>query len=152
VAAGDGGRRRKVKFISVLTLDTSGILAALNKHDPHHAQALAALHADPGPFILPTGIMAEVTYMIESRFGPDILDAFLADLVDGAFALDCGEDDLPHIRTLVSRYRDLPLGYADAAVISCAVRNGYRVLTYDLRHFSVVAGGESIRLVGFEHP
>lgn len=134
----------------MLTLDTSGILAALNVRDPHHAQALAALHADGGPFIVPAGIMAEVTYMIETRLGGEVLDGFLADLEQGAFTLDCQERDLPRVRPLITRYRDLPLGYADAAVIVCAERNGGRILTFDLRHFQAVEREGAIRLVGFE--
>jgi len=46
---------------------------------------------------------------------------------------------VPHIRALTRRYADLPLGFADAAVIACAERHGGRVLTRDLRHFGVVA-------------
>ncbi|GAC1327924.1 MAG: hypothetical protein NVSMB22_19540 [Chloroflexota bacterium] len=134
----------------MLTLDTSGILAALNEQDPHHAQAVAALRADGGPFIVPAGIMAEVAYMIEVRLGPDALDTFLADLQEGAFTFDCGEGDLPRMRTLVTRYRDLPLGYADAAVVACAEHNRAHVLTFDLRHFMPVAGEGTIRLVVVE--
>lgn len=134
----------------MLTLDTSGILAALNARDPHHAQACTTLHADSGPFIIPIGIMAEITYMIEGRLGADVLDAFLADLERGAFTLDCGEGDLSRVRTLVARYRDLPLGYADATVIASAERHRGRILTFDRRHFPPVAREGTIRLVGFE--
>ncbi len=134
----------------MLTLDTSGILAALNNRDPHHAQAVATLRADGGPFIVPVGIMAEVTYMIEARLGAVVLDEFLADLEEGAFALDCQEGDLSRVRVLVTRYRDLPLGYSDAAVIACAERNGGRVLTFDLRHFPIVAREGTIQLVGLD--
>lgn len=134
----------------MLTLDTSGILAALNEQDPHHAQAVAALRADGGPFYVPAGIMAEVAYMIDARLGPDALDAFLADLQDGAFTADCGEGDLPRIRTLVTRYQDLPLGYADAAVVACAERTSARVLTFDLRHFIPVAREGTVRLAAVD--
>jgi uncharacterized protein len=132
----------------VLTLDTSGILAAQNQHDPHHASGLAALRTDGGPFVVPAGIMAEVTYMIEARLGGEVLDTFLADLEEGAFTLDCGEGDFPRIRALVARYRDLPLGYADTSVIACAGRSGGRVLSYGLRHFSVIAREGTIEIVG----
>jgi hypothetical protein len=64
--------------------------------------------------------MAVVTYMIEVRLGTEVLDAFLADLEAGAFSLDCREGALPRVRFLATRYQDLPLGYADAAVIACA--------------------------------
>lgn len=134
----------------MLTLDTSGILAALNERDPHHAQAVAALRADGGPFIVPAGIMAEVAYMVEARLGPEALDTILADLQEGAFTMDCGEADLPRIRTLVTRYRDLPLGYADAAVVACAERKRARVLTFDLRHVIPVAREGTVRLVAVD--
>jgi predicted nucleic acid-binding protein len=68
-----------------------------------------------------------------------VLDAFLSDLESGAFSLDCGEDDLPRVRELVGRYADLPLGFADAAVIACAERTSGRVLSFDRRHFLLVA-------------
>jgi hypothetical protein len=50
--------------------------------------------------------------------------------------------DSDRAQQLTQRYRDLPLGFADAAVIACAERNGGRVLTIDRRHFPVVARGE----------
>jgi predicted nucleic acid-binding protein len=40
---------------------------------------------------------------------------------------------------LVSRYRDLPLGTADASVVAAAERLGAKqVATFDRRHFMVV--------------
>jgi len=61
-----------------------------------------------------------------------------AQFLVAAQSLDCGEDDFPRIRELVTRYADLPLGFADAAVVACAERNGRRVLALD-RDFAVVA-------------
>jgi hypothetical protein len=40
---------------------------------------------------------------------------------------------------LMRRYADLPLGFADAAVIACAERHRGRVLTLDLRDCGMVA-------------
>ncbi len=134
----------------MLTLDTSALLAALNGRDPHHSEAVQALRADRGPFVIPTGLMSEATYMIEARLGSLVLDAFFADIQDGAFMMDCGENDLARIRALMSRYGNLPLGYADASVIACAERRAGRVLSYDLGHFLVVAGEGMIRVIGFE--
>jgi predicted nucleic acid-binding protein len=42
---------------------------------------------------------------------------------------------------LLGRYADLRLGFADAAVVACAERNGGTVLTFDLRDFSVIGEG-----------
>jgi len=98
----------------------------------------AAYLDNSGPLLVPAGILGEAAYLIESRLGSRALDGYLADLEHGALALDCGEDDFPRIRELVTRYADLPLGFADAAVVACAERNGRRVLALD-RDFAVVA-------------
>jgi hypothetical protein len=131
----------------VITLDTSAILALLDRREAHHRSAVAILEADPGPYLVPAGILAEVGFMVETRLGARVLDLFLADLESGAFALDCGEGDLARIRQLVRDYADLPLGTADASVIACAERSGGRVLTFDVRDFSVVARESPIAIV-----
>ena len=132
---------------TVITLDTSGLVALLNRRDPDHHRARIALLEDRGPYLIPAGILAEVAYMIEQRFGLSILDLFLADLETGAYSLDCGDRDLPRIRALVRRYADLPLGFADAAVVACAERSGGRVLTFDLRDFGVVSREGTITIL-----
>jgi uncharacterized protein len=121
----------------VITLDTSALYALINRRDTSHERIKRALLAEGGPYLVPVGILAEITYLVERRV-PMALDPFLADLQSGAFSLDCGLDDLPRIRQLVRRYADLPLGYGDATVVACAERNGRRVLTLDA-HFGVVA-------------
>jgi predicted nucleic acid-binding protein len=131
----------------VITLDTSGLFALLNRRDPDHDAARTSLAEDRGPCIVPAGILAEIAYLIEERLGSEPLDLFLADLQAGAFTLDCGEDDIPRIRELVTRYGDLPLGFADAATIACAERSGGRVLTFDRRDFAAVAREGRIEIV-----
>jgi uncharacterized protein len=131
----------------VITLDTSGLLALIDVHDPDYVRVSEALRQDPGPFLVPAGILAEVAYMLEKWIGPQFLDLLLQDLQSGAYSLDCGESDLPRILELVRRYADLPLGFADAAVIACAERNGGRILTRDLRDFGVVAREGTIRIL-----
>jgi uncharacterized protein len=131
----------------VITLDTSGILAALNRGDPDHTRARIALKNERGPLIVPVGILAEAGYMIETDLGAAVLRQFLADIVDGSFALDCGESDMPRIVVLLERYDDLRLGFADACVIACAERNGGRVLTFDERDFVPVAREGKINLI-----
>lgn len=131
----------------MITLDTSGLFALLNRADPDHARAVEALGSDPGPFLVPAAILAEIAYLIEHRLGNQVLDAFLVDLVSHDFTLECGEEDLPRVRELVGRYADLPLGFADAAVIACAERSGGSVLTLDTRDFGVVAREGTITLV-----
>ena len=130
----------------MITLDTSGILALLDAADGNHDGAVAVFTDDPGPVLVPAGLLSEVAYMVETRLTHPALDALVADLEDGVFLLDCGEQDFRRIRELLDRYESLPLGFADAAAIACAERNGGRVLTFDRRDFGVVAREGAITL------
>jgi predicted nucleic acid-binding protein len=131
----------------VITLDTSGLVAYIATQDRNHAASNAVLEEDPGPYIIAVASLSEVTFMIERDFTPDIVQAFLTDLQSGAYALYWDERDIERIQDLTRRYHDLPLGFTDAAVISCAEQNGGRVLTTDRRHFAVVARGEKSIIV-----
>jgi len=130
----------------MITLDTSALFALLNRKDPDHERVTRILLADPGPYLVPAGILAEIAYLTERRLGLRALKALLHDLEVGALSLECGDEDLPRIRELVARYADLPLGFADAAVIAVAERNGGRVLSLD-RHFHVVAQEGAIQVL-----
>lgn len=131
----------------MVTLDTSVLLTLFDRRSPRHEELVSFLKTERGPLVIPTGLMSEINYFIEERVAPKYIPIFLADIASGAFTLDCGEGDLPRIRALVVRYQDLPLGYADAAVIPCAERNGGRVATLDYRHFSAVAREGTIEIV-----
>jgi predicted nucleic acid-binding protein len=130
----------------LITLDTSALVALLDRNEAYHEQVKAALLTDKGPYLVPTGILAEVCYFIEERLGQRTLDLFLADLQEGRFVPEPIEGDFARIRELVTRYADLPLGFADACVVACAERNDQNVLTLDVRHFGVVAAERTVRL------
>ncbi len=93
------------------------------------------------------GIMGELAYVIETRFGDRELDNVLDALERGEQHIDCGEHDIPRVRQLIRRYANLHLGYADASVIACAERLSAAVFTFDRRHFDVVAGEGTFSVV-----
>ena len=123
----------------MIVLDTSGVIALLVRSDPNHASAVAVLRGERQSVMIPTGIMAEIAFVLQARSGEKPVLCLLDSLLAGSVLWWCGEDDLARVRDLMVRYADLPLGYADATVIACAERNGHRVLTFDYRHFGTVA-------------
>jgi len=123
----------------MITLDTSAIVALLDRKDQDHDAVTKALRRESPPYLVPAAVLGEVGYFIETRFGQTVLERFLGDLSAGAFVLDCGDGDVRRVRDLVARFADLHLGLVDAAVIACAERRGGRVLTLDQRDFGVVA-------------
>jgi len=82
--------------------------------------------------------IAEVTYFVGQRLGPDAEAVFLRSLGD----LDVqapAADDWTRMADLVEQYGDFPLGGTDASVIALAERLGTRVIvTLDRRHFGAV--------------
>ena len=69
--------------------------------------------------------MTEVVYLIATRLGADAEVRFLGDLAAGNFAVEpVAPRDWLRIAELVSRYRDLPLGTADASVVVLCERLG----------------------------
>lgn len=131
----------------MITLDTSGLLALVDRKDPDHERAASVLEADRGPYLVPAETLGEVGYFVEAQYGQQVLDTLLADLESGYFSLDCRLERLSRIRALAARYADLPLGLVDSAVIACAEQNGGRVLSLDLRHFGVVAKEGKIQVL-----
>ena len=130
----------------MVVIDTSALLASMNSADPDFRAVTDVMRTAPA-LILPAGIMAEVTFMIAHRFGDHRVPQFLRSLINGELNVQWEAVDLPRILHLVDRYHDLPLGYADAAVIACAERNGGKVLTLDHRHFGVVAREGTISIL-----
>lgn len=69
----------------MITLDTSGLVALLDQREHDHVRCREILRDDPGPYLVPVGILAEVTYFIERRFGLHVLELFLSDIETGAY-------------------------------------------------------------------
>ena len=123
-----------------LICDTGPIYAALNRRDANHDRCRDLLLDDPGPLVVPSPVLAEVCWLLESRVGVDAEAAFLESVAAGELVLaELLSADLVRMAELVRRYGDFPLGTADASVIAVAERIGaVRVATLDRRHFLAV--------------
>ena len=66
--------------------------------------------------------------------------AFVRSVADGEFVIESLEaEDVARAETLIRKYADLELGFADATVIATAERlDAIEVVTTDRRHFSAV--------------
>jgi uncharacterized protein len=98
------------------------------------------LEAHPGPLVVPTLVVTEVTYLLGTRLGWQAEVRFLGDIASGDLVLEPVHSwDLMRIAELVARYRDLPLGTVDASVVAAAERlEVTEIATTDRRHFDVV--------------
>jgi predicted nucleic acid-binding protein len=126
----------------LIIVDTSGLIAALDASDPHHAAVSEAMAEETPPFLLSPFVLAELDYLVLTRWGVDREMAVLEEMGRGAFELapfDAG--DLEVARKLIARFADLEIGLADASIVVLAHRHRTRkVVTLDHRHFRVLRG------------
>jgi hypothetical protein len=124
----------------MLLCDTGVLLAAGNVKDHHHAACLALMRTAEGPLLVPSPVLGEIGYLLQSRVGPHAEVTFLKSFGGNGFHVaEIEEGDISRIAELVEQYLSLPLGIVDAAVIAIAERlNLTEVTTVDRKHFSVV--------------
>lgn len=124
----------------MIICDTGPLVAVLNKADASHAVCLNLLEEHPGPLVLPSPVLTEVCYFLETRVGPAAEAQFLRSIVTGELELiEMTSVDLDRMAELVTTYADFPLGAVDASVIALAERFSVQeIATLDRRHFNVV--------------
>ena len=124
----------------MLLCDTGVLLAAGNIKDQAHAACLRLLRQAEGPLLVPSPVLGEIGYLLQSRVGPQAEVAFLRSFGDDGFHVaELDNQDFQRMAELVETYLDLPLGIVDAAVIALAERLQLTELaTLDRRHFAVV--------------
>lgn len=115
------------------------LVALADADDRHHGAASEAIAVERTR-IVPEPVVAEADYLIGKYLGVDAEIEFLRSLTRGELVVECPtRPDRGRAVELVTQYRDLELGYADATLVAIAERLGEtRVATLDRRHFSTV--------------
>ncbi|RMI31057.1 PIN domain-containing protein [Nocardia stercoris] len=123
-----------------LIVDAGPLYAYVDADDAHHRASLKLLQTHRGPLVVPALVITEAAYLIGTRLGADAEVRFLGDFAEGLFEVEpVHPADWLRIAELVARYRDRPLGTADASVIAAAERLKItQIATVDRRHFSAV--------------
>lgn len=123
-----------------LLLDAGALYAQADRADPHHAAVVEILQAEREPLITSAIALAEADYLILTRLGIDVELAFLEDLAEGTFQVEClTRSELGIALAVARQYRDLTIGLADASLVVLAQRfQTRRLLTFDERAFRSV--------------
>jgi predicted nucleic acid-binding protein len=117
--------------------DSGAIYALYDRKDRHHAAVARALDRERGLVIIPSAILGELDYLLREYLGIQAEIDFIESLMSGAFTLEnLTSEDVTRCHELITTYRTLDLGLADAAVIATAERlNIDRILSVDKRDF-----------------
>lgn len=122
----------------IAIVDSGPLYAIIDAADEDHAVSREVLNRDELELVIPTLVVAEVSYLVGTRLGPGVEGRFLRSLSEVEVESPA-VDDWSRIAQLVDEYSDLPLGGTDASVVALAERLDTDVIvTLDRRHFSVV--------------
>jgi predicted nucleic acid-binding protein len=123
--------------VRAVLVDAGPLVAVLDRSDAHHQRCVEALKGIRDPLVTVWPAFTEAMYLLrESWVAQDALWQMLASAALGLLPIETG--DVPRMRELMRRYRDLPMDLADAALVRVAEREQIRrILTVDRRDFSV---------------
>ena len=116
-------------------IDTGAILALLDRSDRWHQACVDAYRQLRLPLLTSEAVLTELFHLIGE--GRADLEAAWALVRSGVIVLAAIEDaELQHVRTLMSRYWDRPMDFADATLVYLAKRESLStILTVDHADF-----------------
>lgn len=121
----------------MILVDAGPLVALLHRDDQNHDLCVTTLRSIREPLGTAWPAVTEAMYLI--GFSWQAQDALWEMIDSGALKLlplDSG--DVPRMRELMRKYRELPMDVADAALVRIAEREGIRrVFTIDRRDFEV---------------
>lgn len=118
-------------------LDTGPLVAYLDRADPEHRFVAERLDSFSGQFCTTSVVITEsMHFLSQDSRGPSYLLEFLLDTRAKVFE-HVGFAQLAAAVTLMEKYRNLPMDYADATLVDLAGRiHIHDICTLDRRGFS----------------
>jgi hypothetical protein len=117
-------------------VDAGILIALIDASDGRHTRAVEALRSIHDPLCSVWPAVAEAMHLLHDA--PSGRDALCDMIEDGALEiLPLEREDVGRMKALMRQYRDLPMDFADAALVRAAEREGFkRILSFD-KHFRV---------------
>lgn len=118
-------------------VDAGPLVALLDRSDDRHEEVVEALKKIHDPLVSVWPALVEAMYLLSFSWRAQ---KALWELIETGTIrlLHLDEADVGPMKSLMEKYRDLPMDMADAALVRIAEREGIRrVLTLGHRNFSV---------------
>ena len=135
-------------------IDTGAILAMLDRSDRWHKLCVDAFQQLRLPLLTSEAVLTELFHLVgDSRAE---MEAAWSLIRTGAIVLATIEDaELPYVHTLMSRYWDRPMDFADATLVYLAKRESLAtILTVDHADFDTyrIEGRRRFRVLPAKRP
>jgi predicted nucleic acid-binding protein len=128
--------------VNPVLLDTGCIVALLDRSENHHEACVETVSTVEDPLITCEAVIAESCYLLRDLGGAP--EAVLANVESDTFIIPFRlKDSASTVTRLMKKYRDVPMDFADACLVSLAeaFQTG-RILTLD-RDFHVYRWGRN---------
>ena len=136
----------------MVLIDTGPLVALIHADDQNHLQCKNALQSSRDSFVTVWPVFTEAMYLL--NFSWKAQDA-LWEMFEREFftLLHLDEMDAPRMRELMRKYRDLPMDFADAALVHVAEREKLRkIFTLDRKDFEIYRPARVGRFSIIPHP
>ena len=135
----------------MILVDAGPLIALIHADDRHHEHCVAAFRDVTEPLGTVWSVLTEVMYLL--NFSRKAQEALWEMLERGVVALlPMENEELPRMRELMKKYRDLPMDLADAALVAVAERERIRrIFTLDRRDFEVYRPAKLGRFILLPH-
>jgi predicted nucleic acid-binding protein len=123
--------------VRAVLVDAGPLVALLDRSDNRHREVVDTLRKIQDPLVSVWPVLVEAMYLLS--FSWQAQKALWEILELGTVRLlPLDEADVPALKALMEKYRDLPMDLADAALVRVAEREGLRrVFTLDQQDFNV---------------
>jgi uncharacterized protein len=123
--------------VPAVLVDTGPLVALLDRSDPYHLSCQESLSSLDDSLVTVWPVLTEAMYLLRAYWQAQ--DALWEMIESGAVQIvSLGIDDIPRMRELMRKYRDLPMDLADAGLVRVAERERLRrIFTLDRRDFQV---------------
>jgi predicted nucleic acid-binding protein len=123
--------------VRAVLVDAGPLVALLDRSDDRHEEIIEVLKKIHDPLVSVWPALVEAMYLLSFSWRAQ---KALWELIETCAIqlLHLDEADIAPMKSLMEKYRDVPMDMADAALVRIAEREGIRrVLTLDQRDFSV---------------
>jgi predicted nucleic acid-binding protein len=112
-------------------IDTGAILALLDRDDEWHSACHQAFNVTPLPLLTTEAVLTEAFHLTSRDLGD--IGGLWTLLSAGSIRLAViTHEELPEIHSLMTKYRDRPMDFADATLVHLAARESLSlILTID---------------------
>jgi uncharacterized protein len=120
-------------------IDTGPLVALFDRRDAHYEACREQARSLPGSLLTCLPVLTEAAYLL-NRYNSKLVHLLFEACHDGVYELlSLDKADLQHIDSLIAKYQDLCLDFADAALMYLAEREEIEhIFTLDRRDFSVL--------------